>query len=473
MEKSKINKNIPGQLFSGEAILEGMPEIAYVFDQEGRLIKWNKNAELVLGYSNEELNLKFVGDFIDKPYRKEVLEIFSKAFDDKVDISIEYDMLTKSEEKIPHIGSGSLSIIDGNEYLIGQAINISKLKTLEKKLNLQIKEINHLKDQIQMENISLKKEIIHRHNHKEIIGKSDLLLNALDLVEKVAPLDISILLEGEARTGKELFARAIHNLSKRKENSFIKVNCSTTPSQKLEIELFGKDKDVYTKGSQKQIGKLELTNKGTIFLDKIEKLPVPLQAKLLNVIQKGEFVRLNGVKPISVSVRFIVASDQNLELCVRKHLFKKDLYYLLKVYPIIIPPLRERKIDIPLLSEHFMHFYNTKHGKKVTKITKKDLQQMLLYSWPGNLMELKNVIERAVINSPAKILKINLIKAFEVESEDRYLSLSEIEKIHILRVLKKTNWRVDGPKGAALILDIHPETLRSRMRKLKINRPKK
>lgn len=473
MEKSKINKNIPGQLFPGEAVLQGMPEIAYVFDQEGRLIKWNKNVELVLGYSKEELNLKFVGDFIDKSYRKEVLKEFSKAFDEKVDISIEYDLLTKSEEKIPYMGSGSLSIIDGKEYLIGQAVNISKLKKLEQKLILQIEETNHLKDQIQAENISLKKEINHRHDHKEIIGKSDSLLSALDLIEKVSPLDTSILLEGEARTGKELFARAIHNLSKRKKNQFIKVNCNTTPNQKLEIELFGKDKDVYTKGSQKQIGKLELANKGTIFLDKIEKLPMYLQTKLLHVIQKGEFVSLDGVKPISVSIRFIVASDQNLELCTRQHLFKKDLYYLLKVYPIIIPPLRERKNDIPLLSKHFVHFYNTKHGKNVTKITKKDLKQMLLYSWPGNLKELKNVIERAVINSPAKILKIDLMKAFDAESKDRFLTLSEIEKDQILRVLKKTNWRVDGTKGAALILDIHPETLRSRMRKLEIKRPKK
>lgn len=470
---TKTNKNIPRQHFSGETILQGMPEIAYVFDQEGRLIKWNKNVELVLGYSKEELNLKFVGDFIDQPYRKEVLKEFSKAFDEKVDISIEYDLLTKSEEKVPYMGSGSLSIIDGKEYLIGQALNISKLKALEKRLNLQIKETNHLKDQIQAENVSLKKEINLRHDHKAIIGKSDLLLNALNLVEKVAPFDTSILLEGEARTGKELFARAIHNLSKRKGNPFIKVNCSTTPSQKLEIELFGKDKDVYTKGSQKQIGKLELANKGTVFLNKIEKLPMHLQVKLLNVIQKGEFVRLNGAKPISVSVRFIVATDQNLGLCTRQHLFKNDLYYLLKVYPIIIPPLRERKIDIPLLSKHFVHFYNAKHGKNVTKITKKDLQQMLLYSWPGNLKELKNVIERAVINSPAKILKIDLMKEFEVDSENRCLTLSEIEKNHILRILKKTNWRVDGAKGAALILDIHPETLRSRMRKLGIKRPKK
>ncbi len=468
---SSKNKDFSNELLTYETIVQGMPEIAYVFDKEGRLLFWNKNVENRLGYTKKELFHKNILEFIDVSDRDIVLKVFNDILYNGKERPAEYHMVSKSGEKTPYIGSGTLTLISGIQYVIGQAINISKLKNIEKDLKMKIEKINHLKDLLDAENISLKKEIDHFHGHKDIIGVSDSFLHALNDAKKVALHDITVLLEGEARTGKTLFAKAIHDLSKRNKKPFLKVNCDKFSKQDLEVELFGKDKDIYTKGSKKQIGKLELANSGTIFLDHINMLPASTQSKLLHFIQTGEFKKINDTKPVKVSVRLIAASDKDLEIKMQQNLFQKDLYYLLKIYPILIPALRERKVDIPLLAKHFVKFYNNKYDKKVTKITNNCLQQLTQYHWPGNIKELKNVIERAVIKSPGKILKIDIEKSLKSTDNLKTNTLNEIEKKHILTILSKTNWRVSGSNGAAIILAIHPETLRSRMRKLGIKRP--
>ena len=468
---TNTDNHFSNELLTYETIVQGMPEIAYVFDNEGRLLFWNKNVENRLGYTKEELFHKNILEFIAQEDRELVLNIFNGILYKDIEKPAEYHMVSKSGEKIPYIGSGTLTLISGKQYVIGQAINISKLKNIEKDLKQKIIKINHLKDLLDTENISLKKEIDHVHGHKDIVGISDSLLHALKDAEKVAPHDITVLLEGEESTGKRLFARAIHDLSKRNKNPFIKVNCAKFSKQDLEIELFGKAKDIFTKGSKKQIGKLELVDSGTIFLDHINMLPASTQSKLLHFIQTGTFKKINDTEPVEVSIRLIAASDKDLELKVQQNLFQKDLYYLLKIYPIHIPALRERKVDIPLLAKYFVSFYNNKYDKKVTKIAKNCLQQLTQYHWPGNIKELKNVIERAVINSPGKILKIDIEKSLKLTNNLKTNTLNEIEKIHILAILDRTNWRVSGSNGAALILAIHPETLRSRMRKLGIKRP--
>ncbi len=465
-------ENHSEKFLGGESILQGMPEIAYIFDKEGRMVRWNKNVELILGYSKDELYHKFVAEFIDEPNREMVLNEFKSVFTDGKERTVEYNMLLKSGEKIPYHGSGSLAIVNGEEYLIGLAINTSKLKETEEKLKSHIDEINTLRHQLKAENIYLRKEIKSTHDFEDIIGESEPLLHAIYRVEQVASLDTTVILEGETGTGKELFARAIHNLSKRHKYPFVKVNCASLPASLIESELFGHEKGAFTGAIQQQIGRFELANKGTIFLDEIGELPIELQPKLLHVLQEGEFERIGNPRTIKTDARIIAATNRNLENDIQKNLFRKDLYYRLKVYPITIAPLRDRISDIPLLAENFVKRFNLKLGKCITKIPAKTIKQLQSYSWPGNIRELENVIERAVIISPASHLVVEQLQKPYFEEENKLLSLSDFERQYIIRVLEKTYWRVEGPEGAARILDMHPETLRSRMRKLEIQRPK-
>jgi len=305
-----------------------------------------------------------------------------------------------------------------------------------------------------------------------IVGKSEPLMHTIYRVEQVASLDTTVLLEGETGTGKELFARAIHNLSNRRNKPFVKVNCASLPASLIESELFGHEKGAFTGAIQQQKGRFELADKGTIFLDEIGELPVELQPKLLRVLQEGEFERIGNPRTIKVDVRIIAATNRNLEDDIQRGLFRKDLYYRLKVYPITIAPLRERISDIPLLAENFVKRFNLKLSKCITKIPAKTIKQLQSYSWPGNIRELENVIERAVIISPSSHLNVEQLQKPDFEQENKLLPLSDYERKYIIQVLEKTHWRVEGPDGAARILDMHPETLRSRMRKLGIQRPK-
>jgi chemotaxis protein methyltransferase CheR len=467
----KAIKGLSTNFFSGNTILQGMPEMAYVFDKEGRMRMWNKNVELVLGYSKEELHLKGIADFIDEDFLEVTLETIHQLFVDKKERTVEYRLKTKSGEKIPYIGSGSYALVDGQEYFIGMAINIRELKDTEKKLNKAISELNLLKSQLEAENIYLREEIKSEHDFEDIIGESEPLMHSLYRVEQVAPTDTTVLLEGETGTGKELFAIAIHDKSTRRNKPFIKVNCASLPATLIESELFGHEKGAFTGAIQKHIGRFELANGGTLFLDEIGEISVELQSKLLRVLQEGEFERIGSSKTTKVDVRIIAATNRNLQELIRKKLFRKDLYYRLNVYPITIAPLRERLSDIPLLVNFFVEHFNRKLGKKITRISGKTMKQLESYSWPGNIRELENIIERAIIVSQGSGLSVDPILKPGFEEEDKLLPLAELERQHIIKVLEKTYWRVDGPKGAARILDMHPETLRSRMRKLNINRP--
>ncbi len=351
------------------------------------------------------------------------------------------------------------------------AIDISQRREAEEKFQQAIAELKKLKDQLQSENIYLRKEIESRHGFEKIIGNSEPLMHSLYRVEQVEDADTTVLLEGETGTGKELFARAIHKRSKRKDNSFVKVNCASLPGSLIESELFGHEKGAFTGAVQKQIGRFELAHGGTIFLDEIGELPLDLQSKLLHVLQDGEFERIGSSKTIKVNVRVIAATNRNLEDQVRKNIFRKDLYYRLNVYPITIAPLRDRISDIPLLAEHFVKQFNLKLDKNIKKIPVKTIKQLQNYSWPGNIRELENIIERAVIISRGSSLTVEPIIEPKFEESDELIPLAEYERQYIIKVLEKTYWRVEGTEGAARILDMHPETLRSRMRKLEIKRP--
>jgi PAS domain S-box-containing protein len=455
-----------------DAVLQGMPQLTYVFDLQGRMKRWNKNFEDLVGYTAEELKDKFIGDFLSDEQQEKVMKEIQKVIEDGKERSVEYDIIIKGGKIVPsYYGSGKLVEIGGESFIVGQTVDISKMKQDQSKIATQLEEIKTLKDQLEAENIYLRQELKSSHSFDEIVGDSDTLKHILYRVEQVAPMDTTVLLEGETGTGKELFARAIHQKSKRREKPLVMVNCASLPATLIESDLFGHEKGAFTGALQKQMGRFELADGGTIFLDEVGEIPIELQAKLLRVLQNGEFERIGNPRTNKVDVRVIAATNRELEQEILRGRFRKDLFYRLNVYPISIVPLRERVSDIPLLVDHFVKHFNQKLGKNITRIPKKVIEHLRKYDWPGNIRELENVIERAVILSTSSKLSVEQLRTPDFAAKEKLRTLAEQERIYIEEVLNRTLWRIEGPKGAALILDMHPETLRSRMRKLGIVRP--
>lgn len=330
-------------------------------------------------------------------------------------------------------------------------------------------EIKQLKDQLQNENIYLREQIELHYQHQDIVGKSKALKDVLVQIEQVAPTNSTVLLLGETGTGKEVLARAVHNLSSRQIRTMVKMNCAALPSTLVESELFGHEKGAFTGAISQKMGRFEVANGTTLFLDEIGELPLDLQAKLLRVLQEQQFERLGSSKTIEVDVRLIAATNQNLSKAVQEGRFREDLYYRLNVFPVVIPPLRERPEDIPLLVWSFVKEFETTMGKTIEQIPKRSMDALQQYAWPGNIRELRNVIERAMILSQEELLQIQLPQAKDRPASTS-LTLEEFERQHILAVLEKTKWRVRGQSGASEILGLKPSTLESRMKKLGIQR---
>jgi len=338
-------------------------------------------------------------------------------------------------------------------------------------LNSALNEVKKLKNRLLAENSYLKDEINLDHNFSELITRSKKIKKILNQVEQVSSTDSTVLILGESGTGKELIARAVHNLSLRRERPLVKVNCASLPTNLIESELFGHEKGAFTGALNQKIGRFELADGGTIFLDEIGELPLELQSKLLRVLQEKEFEKLGSHKTQKVDVRIIAATNRDLNLEIRGGKFREDLFFRLNVFPIIIPPLKERKEDIEPLVNHFVKKYSTKIGKNIDKIPQAIIDDFMNYHWPGNVRELENVIERAVVISPHNklILDEHSISYFKDNNEDdEIFTLQENEKNLILKALKQTNGRVSGDKGAAKILGINSQTLVSRMKKLGI-----
>ena len=329
-----------------------------------------------------------------------------------------------------------------------------------------------IKDQLHEENIYLREEIQLEHNFEEIIGNSEGLRYVLFRVEQIAATDTTVLILGETGTGKELIARAIHNTSTRKERPLIKVNCATLPANLIESELFGHEKGAFTGATVRRIGRFELADNATLFLDEIGEMPLELQSKLLRVLQDGEFERVGSSRTIKVDVRLIAATNRDLETEIQSGRFRKDLFYRLNVYSLTLPPLHERPEDIPLLVDGFIKTFNKKLGKRIELISKKTKDTLNAYSWPGNIRELQNVIEKAVIVSQDKTLRVELPEIqTPMPAHEPTKTLDEMEREYIQEILTLKNWRIDGPEGAAVVLDLKPSTLRFRMQKLGIKRP--
>ena len=367
------------------------------------------------------------------------------------------------------------------------------LRESDEELKRALTEVERLKERLEAENVYLRREVSEAYRDREIIGRSEGILKVLRQVNQVAETDMTVLILGETGTGKELVARAVHGQSARRERPLVKVNCSALPGELIESELFGHEKGAFTGATGRQVGRFELADGGTIFLDEVGDLPLKLQAKLLRVLQEGEFERLGSGKTIKVDVRVIAATNRNLVEGMQRGSFRPDLYYRLAVYPIGLPPLRERREDIGLLAEIFLREASRRLGRFFDPISGEVLAALRRYDWPGNIRELQNVIERAAVISiggwfqlpegwassevwkPATMGSVpsvggaRLHKDNDRPSEEG--SLDEVGRNYILQILQQTRWRVEGPKGAARILGLNPSTLRSRMLKLGIRRP--
>ena len=376
---------------------------------------------------------------------------------------------------------------DGSpERMLGVNIDITERKLAEQSLKNALTEVQQLKDRLHEENIYLQEEIRDASNFGQIIGSSQPLRRVLRQAEQVAPLNTTVLILGDTGTGKELLAHAIHKLSPRGKHPLVKVNCAALPAPLIESELFGHQKGAFTGADTQRLGRFALADGGSIFLDEVGELPFDLQSKLLRVLEAGEFELVGSSRTVSVDVRVIAATNRNLSEAVARGTFRSDLYYRLNTFPIVMPPLRERLDDIPLLVTHLVSELNTKLGKNIETIPQSAMRALQEYDWPGNIRELRNVIERAVIVTQGS--KLQLTDTFdslafgdepaigyadvEAEAESDAETLEQSEYRLILRTLKKVRWRVEGPGGAAELLDVHASTLRSRMKKLGIRRPK-
>ncbi|HTU17169.1 MAG TPA: sigma 54-interacting transcriptional regulator [Gemmataceae bacterium] len=462
--------------------------IAYVKeDLESRFLSANRAALRILGIKPDEVagmvGKSLVPDTPDAQRRvKEALASIGRGADTS---GVVLELRRKDDGKPVWVQWWSKPE-PGGKYTRSMFVDITDRILMEQE-----------KTRLAAENVYLQEEIKSVHNFEEIVGQSPALLEALEKVNRVAKTDASVLITGETGTGKELIARAIHSASRRHDKPLIKLNCAALPSGLVESELFGHEKGAFSGAISRREGRFELANGGTIFLDEIGEVPLEVQVKLLRVLQEREFERVGGTQPIKVDVRVIAATNRDLLKSIREGKFREDLYYRLNVFPIALPPLRKREGDVPLLVQFLVARFAARVGVRIESIGRATMERLKRYFWPGNIRELENVIERAIILSNGLTLEIDpevfatapvdrsrdadspiptspdpegLTAVGERQTQTPLESLEAIERNHILAALEQTGWIIDGPQGAAKVLALHPSTLRSRMKKLGIAR---
>ena len=408
-------------------------------------------------------------DFISKPF--DLAEVLTRVHN-LLEVRLLYRRIAHDKQMLEQTVQERTGELRGTNERLVQEIEVRT--STEQSLRGAYAEIEQLKNRFEAESIYLQQDIAREFNFGEIIGRSEALERVFHKVEQVAPQDTTVLLLGETGTGKGAVARAIHGRSARRDRPLVTVDCTALPATLIESELFGREKGAFTGSVARQMGRFELADGGTIFLDEIGEMPLELQVKLLRVIQDGEFERLGNPRTIKVDVRIIAATNRNLQDAVGKGRFREDLFYRLNVLPITIPPLRQRKEDIPLLVNFFVAKFNKKIGRQFDTVEKETLGILQDYHWPGNVRELESVIERAVITSEGTSLRV--LDRFEASpppgeaAGQDVRALGELERAHITQVLQKTGWRIEGKAGAAVILGLNPSTLRGRMRKYGIRR---
>lgn len=456
--------------------LAGSTDGLWDWDIRSNTVFYSDRFREILGYTPKEFP-GTIDTFRSRLHPEDADPVWAAVqshLEQRVPFKMEYRLKTKSGEYLWFLARAqAIWEAEGNAVrMSGWIQDITENKQNELNLKAALSEIDGLKTKLEAERAYLQDEIKFEYNHENIIGRSDGLKYVLYKVEQIAASDTTVLILGETGTGKELVARAIHGLSTRKDRALVKINCATLPSNLIESELFGHEKGAFTGAHVKQLGRFEVADGATLFLDELGELPFELQPKLLRVIQDGEFERLGNSRTIKADVRIIAATNRNLEDEVRKGRFREDLWYRLNIFPITVPPLRERKEDVPLLVDFFVHKISRRLGKSIESIPTAVMNELQNYHWPGNIRELENVLERAVINSSGP--KLRLVDVLEKPHKDLTTarkSLDEVEREHIIRVLDMTHWKVSGKNGAAEILGLDRSTLRARMRKLGIRQP--
>jgi len=463
-----------------DSILHQAKRFVVVMDMEGKVRFANPFFMKFYNPNNKIIDTDFIDKFIpeqDKPsFHENVIKNEQSAGDiiTPVNTDKERKFVAWSFVKLKDVHSSDLY---STIYLFGA--DITQQIVAENDLRNAYKDLEALKNKLLSENIQLKKDISFSSGNRKIIGESTLFKYVLIRIEDAAPSDIPVLLEGETGVGKEVFANEIHEKSCRKDKPFIKVNCAAIPEQLLESELFGFEKGAFTGAERLKRGMFELADEGTLFLDEIGDLPISLQPKLLRVLQEGEIQRLGSEKVIKINVRLIVATNRSLEKEVEQGKFRSDLFYRINIFPITIPPLRQRKTDIPLLVKAFTHSFNEKYNKNIKQVPGSLMEELMNYSWPGNVRQLRNIIERAVISSSESILRLADPLPLPTNSKTNdemnqtpvtLATLEECERRHILNVLEHSKWQVSGAQGAAALLGLPASTLRSKMKKLGIHR---
>lgn len=436
--------------------------------REGNITHANPAITKMLGYTKEECigkKLKNIGFSLAVDDFKKIMQELDKN-------GIIYYDDVPVQTKVGQTFYADIYMVNRARLVQCNIRDVTERKKAEESLREALKEVKQLKNQLCEENLYLREKINLIHSHKDIVGNSEAIRTVLNQIEQVAGTESTVLIQGETGTGKELLAHAIHNLSTRKGRLMIKVNCGSLPPTLIESEMFGREKGAFTGALSKQLGRFELANASTIFLDEIDTLPLELQTKLLRVLESGEFERLGSPRTVKVNVRIISATNRDIARLVSEGGFREDLYYRLNVFQIVVPPLRKRREDILPLVWSFVQELSKRMGKRIESIPQKSVEALQAYPWPGNVRELRNITERAMIITTGPVLHLDLPNIAQSGAEQSG-TLEEVEKRHIIETLNTTGWRVSGKNGAAEILGINPKTLESRMQKLGIQRSKK
>lgn len=452
-------------------VIDNAEDLIYVYNRDGDLLHYSDSLIKQLGFSRKQLDNFNIYDLdpsmTSKFWTSHVDEIASKG-------SVRFEWLVARRDGTKFPADITANHIRYNNEDLNCAVvrDITERKKRDLKLYEALEEIKSLKDRLENENEYLQEEISSKINYKNIICKSDSYEKVLKQVDQVAPTDTTVMITGESGTGKELLASAIHTNSLRKERPLIKINCATLPKELIESELFGHKKGAFTGATENKVGKFTLADGGTIFLDEIGEMPIDLQSKLLRVLQEGEFDELGGTKTLQVDVRVIAATNRHLEDMIKEGAFREDLYYRLNVFPIHNIPLRARKEDIPLLAQFFLEKYSAKAGKAFKRLSKKTIEVLMNYNFPGNIRELENLIERAVIVESGTTLNPGswMPKTDILSGVDDFKSFEAMQRDYLIDVLNFTNWRVSGKKGAATILNMKDKTLFAKMKRLGIEK---
>ncbi len=456
-------------------LLETVPALVWQTDAATLQTTFvTKAFETYLGYPKEEwLTPRDVwAQKIHPEDRERVMSLAAKAVREKRGYEAEYRVIaadgrTLWMRAVVHAVVGQSQV----KELVGVNVDITQLKKAQESLRAALAEVERLKNKLHEENVYLRHKAQTDNRHHRIIGQSQAIRRVLTQVEQVAPTDSTVLLLGETGTGKELLAAAIHDLSARRGSTLVCVNCAAMPAALVESELFGREKGAFTGSLARQVGRFELADGSTIFLDEVGELSLEIQVKLLRVLEARQIERLGNPKPVSVNVRIVAASNRNLEEDVADGRFRRDLYYRLNVFPIAVPPLRERREDIPLLVWAFVDEFAKTFNKNIESVEQESMEALQNYSWPGNIRELRNLIERAMIVAPGPRLRVQLPAVVALSGLPTGRKLEEVERNHMLSVLESCGWRIRGPNGAAAGLGLKPTTLEAKMTKLGIRRP--